>query len=226
MTALYSSVETYNLSFIVLDMIIFWVPLHLLFFPQKNHQEACQVQIQVQQEFQATRAPAATVCLRKAKCCLDIYEEVMTSPWGGNGIFLEETQKVKHAGLIYETSVDFQLCLGQPGDVQQWSLFQCCDRTVQEWRGTFQKQEVGECEEAKCSGSTCSLLLQGKWDMQFKGYKLISSSPLSATQTHLCKNEVYRTTMSLLTCLQPHAVLNLFGPKAPLEIKPDHHGMP
>lgn len=33
----------------------------------------------------------------------------MTSPWGGSGIFLEETQKVKHAGLIYETSVDFQL---------------------------------------------------------------------------------------------------------------------
>lgn len=139
MTALHSSVETYNLYFIVLDMIIFWVPLHLLFFSQKNHQEACQVQ--VQQEFQA-RAPAATVCLRKAKCCLDIYEEVMTSPWGGSGIFLEETQKVKHAGLIYETSVDFQLCLRQPGDVQQWSLFQCCDRTVQEWRGTFQNRKL------------------------------------------------------------------------------------
>lgn len=215
MTAHHSSVETYNLSFIVLDMIIFWVPLHLLFFSQKNHQEACQVQ--VQQEFQA-RAPAATVCLRKAKCCLDIYEEVMTSPWGGSRIFLEETQKVKHAGLIYETSVDFQLYAAVVFVPVLW-------QNSARMEGDVSKQEVGECEEAKCSGSTCSLLLQGKWDMQFKGYKLFSSSPLSATQTDLCRNEVYRTAMSLLTCLQT-TVLDLFVPKAPLEIKPDHHGTP
>lgn len=31
--------------------------------------------------------------------------------------------------------------------------------------------------------------------------------------------------MSLLTCLQT-TVLDLFVPKAPLEIKPDHHGTP
>lgn len=148
MTALHSSVETYNLSFIVLDMIIFWVPLHLLFFSQKNHQEACHVQ--VQQEFQA-RAPAATVCLRKAKCCLDIYEEVMTSPWGGSRIFLEETQKVKHAGLIYETSVDFQLYAAVVFVPVLW-------QNSARMEGDVSKQEVGDLPVACCckGNETCS----------------------------------------------------------------------
>lgn len=139
MTALYTSVETYNLSFIVLDMIIFWVRLHLLLFSQKSHQEACQVQ--VQQEFEATRAPAATVCLRKAKCCLDIYEEVMTSPWGGNGIFLEETQKVKHAGLKYETSVDSSCASGNLGTCSSGLCSSVVTDQCKNGRGRFKNRK-------------------------------------------------------------------------------------
>lgn len=86
--------------------------------------------------------PARGLWVSKANSCLDIYEEVM-NPCVETGFFLEDTQKPGPVffGPIWKTAVDFRSCFGQPGDMQQWSLFHCYDRTVEEGREAFKKTQ-------------------------------------------------------------------------------------